>query len=181
MSSRISVVVGLMPLAASLFIVVLLVVGRVWIPGPEWVPDRTPPDGVLDSLIILDGASHVRRDAAAYGSWYVSYQMAETYPACNVISIVSARLESLGWEPLKKSLLNPAIPSSHVRGWSWYEDHTISPPLKVHRWSAQWKNSFGDVVWYSFTYRYPSQGKPNLESLAVSGTWYPADRVYLTQ
>ena len=53
----------------------------------------------------------------------------------------------------------------------------MNPERQVHQWLADWKNRAGDVIVYSFTYSYLHRGKPNLQSLWVNGSWYPASSV----
>jgi hypothetical protein len=135
--------------------------------------DGTP----IRELIPLKGAATVRFDKGAYDSLAVAYGLNEKYPARDVLSQIAGRLKKLGWEPLKEDWLNPGLPSSHVRGWAEYVDGTVKPERQVHAWQAEWKNGAGDVVAYSFQYSYPRNGKADLQSLWVNGSWYAASAV----
>jgi hypothetical protein len=142
---------------------------------PHAMTNQKQADGALiKELNPLKGAEKVRYDKGAYDSLHVAYGLKEKYPAKDVLGQISGRLKKLGWEPLKEDWLNPGTPSSHVSGWGEYVDGTVEPERQEHHWLAQWKNRAGDVVVYSFTYSYPRQGKPDLQSLWVNGSWYPA-------
>ena len=146
--------------------------------SPRPTTKEKEADGApIEELIPLKGAENVRYDKGAYRSLHVGYGFIEKYPARDVLSQIAGRLKKLGWEPLKEDWLNPGVPSSHVRGWTEYVDGTVKPERQVHAWKAQWKNRAGDVVAYSFRYSYPQDGKADLQSLWVNGSWYPASAV----
>jgi hypothetical protein len=145
---------------------------------PRPITEGKQADGKsIKELVPLKGAEKVRYDNGAYDSLYVAYGLNEKYPAREVLSQIAGRLKKLSWEPLKDDWLNPGRPSSHVRGWAEYVDGTVKPERQEHQWLAQWKNRAGDVVVYAFTYSYPRNGKADLQSLWVNGSWYPASSV----
>ncbi len=127
------------------------------------------------ALVVPEGATNVSRTVAPDKSLHVAYGLTQQYPAMEVIEQTSAHLERLGWEPLEFDWMNPTLPSSHVDGWSELIDATQSPPSQVHRWQGQWRDAEGNVVGYSYTYRYPFNGAPDLTSLWVNASWHLAD------
>jgi hypothetical protein len=142
---------------------------------PRPIIKEKQPDGPpIKELIPLKGAEKVRYDKGAYDSLSVAYGLNEKYPARDVLSQIAGRLKKLGWEPMKEDWLNPGTRSSPVTGWSEFMDEQGGPLRHVHQCQAQWKNHAGDVVFYGFMYSYPRKGKPDLQSLWVNGSWYPA-------
>lgn len=119
----------------------------------------------------------VKRDDGGIGA---SYSLVDHFPASGAIARVNERLSGLRWKPLEKDWLNPTIPSSHSRGWQAFLDRTGSPALAVHQWTAQWENSAGDLVAYSFRFAEPVEGSevrpptPAGANLSVSIIFVPA-------
>jgi hypothetical protein len=151
-------------------------------PGTIGKPPTTPQspitkESTIKELVPLKGASDVRNDKGWGDSLHVGYRLSAKYPAQDILNQISGRLEKLGWEPLKEDWLNPGTPSSHVNGWGEIMDDQSGSLLHVHQWIAQWKKGTGDVVIYSFSYSYPRGGKQDLQSLFVTGGWYPASAV----
>lgn len=165
-------------------VLVLLCVG-VRPSAPPAVLNLSPPTTQIDEsaleaetgggLVVLDGATKITREGGYGGSYQVGYALVEKHPATNAIQQIALRLQALGWKPLKDDWLNPGSPSSHVRGWSDYKDATVNPARHVHLWLAQWTDAAGNVVVYSLRYSYRWDGKPDLQSLRVSASWYPAE------
>jgi hypothetical protein len=85
----------------------------------------------------------------------VGYHVAEPYPAEKVLDLISKRLGDAGWKPLPMDWLNPTIPSSHSRGWTYFLDGTANPGRQVNQWLAQWQDPAGNVVVYALRYSYP--------------------------
>jgi len=150
-------------------------------PVAETIPKTEPDEATSAALIVLDGATQVRRDPGAYWSFHVAYALKEKHPASNAIQQISSRLEALGWRPLKDDWLNPGLPSSHVRGWTDFTDGTRTPVHRVHRWGAQWQDESGNIVDYTLDYSYPESGTQDLQSLWIDGAWYPAAGVKIMQ
>ncbi len=146
-------------------------------PATTQIDESTFDDATANALVVLDGATKISREGGYGGSYQVGYEIVEKHPAADAIQQISARLHALGWKPLRDDWLNPGIPSSHVRGWTDYQDASVKPSRHIHLWLAQWKHAAGNVVVYSLRYSYPWDGKPNLRSLRVSGSWYPAATV----
>lgn len=147
------------------------------LPAVQVTPPTAPGESAQEALITLDGAIDVGREPGDFGSHHLAYELAAEHPAEGVIQRVSSRLEALGWRELKDIWLNPGVRSSHVRGWSQHRDAGASSVRQVHRWDAQWTDEEGAVVNYTFTYSYPADGEPDLKSLQVEASWYPASAV----
>ena len=150
-------------------------------PVAETIPTTHPDEATTAALIVLDGATDVRRDPGAYWSFHVAYAIKEAHPASTAIQQISSRLKALGWTPLKDDWLNPGLPSSHVRGWTDFIDGTRTPMHHVHRWGAQWQDESGNIVAYNLDYSYPESGPQDLQSLWINGSWYPAAGVKIMQ
>ena len=90
-----------------------------------------------------------RSDGKAVG---VEYEIPVPYPAQNFLAEVSSHLEKRGWKAAETDLLNPSVPSSHIRGWTAFVDETVSPRVAMHQWLADWRNQKGDVVSYALRY-----------------------------
>lgn len=97
----------------------------------ETIPTTDPDEATRAALIVLDGATQLRRDPGAFGSYSVAYSLNEKYPASNAIQQISAELEAIGWTPLKEDWLNPGMPSSHIRGWTDFVDGTTTPRTQI--------------------------------------------------
>jgi hypothetical protein len=141
------------------------------------VPVRSapPPKSAEEALAPINGASNVVRQGGAFESFGVDYTLQKGYPPKGVIEQISSRLEAHGWRPLKQDWLNPGMNSSHVTGWSAWNDVTDeSAPLQVLNWHAQWQNDAGDLIAYRFNYSYPLGASPAQQTLDVDASWYPA-------
>src|ERR1039457_1453655 len=49
----------------------------------------------------------------------VKFHLSAPFPATAFLESVARKLESLGSKPIATDWLNPTIPSSHVRGWTY--------------------------------------------------------------
>ncbi len=112
------------------------------------------PNAPPGSLIELPGAQKVRRVKNKFQT-QLSYELEVKYPAKVALDEILDKVKKSGWTPLSEDYLNPGLPSSHVRGWSDYDDLSKQPPTHVYQWLAQWKNANGDILWYVFYYRDP--------------------------
>lgn len=136
-------------------------------------------DKIPAVLLVPAGATDVRAETKANGETGVTYTVSEAYPADSLLERIRAVLRS-GWTPLQTDWLNPGQPSSHVTGWTTFEDRTRSPIKRVHQWLAQWQDAQGNVVWYALRYEsklpqgtaYP--GEPDNQHLRVTAVWEPA-------
>jgi hypothetical protein len=109
------------------------------------------------------------------GRQQVIYSTESEYPAEDVLSLVSEELKKRGWKPLPQDFLNPDIPSSHQRGWTFFEDHTQKPWTGVYTWIADWENCPHDIVRYALRYESPDNSTRNLKNLQVIALFIPAD------
>lgn len=112
---------------------------------------RQMPSTSNQALVVLPGASQVRRDAQRQDE--VEYVVKERYPAVNAIRDITRSLKATGWRPLPNDLFNPSIASSHSRGWEHFVDTRPNPPVRTFQWNAQWANKQGDAVLYVLSYR----------------------------
>ena len=184
---------GMIVAATALLLVTLVILAIVWFtvgrttdiapipPVADTIPTNEPDEATSKALIVLGGATQLHRDPGAYGSYHVAYALAEKFPAPKAIQQISSRLKALGSTPLENDWLNPGLPSSHVRGWTDFADGTMTPMRHVHQWGAQWQNRAGNIVDYTLRYSYPETGSPDLQSLWINGSWYPAAGVKAMQ
>jgi hypothetical protein len=129
-----------------------------------------------DSLFLVHGASDVHFTKLC-GTDQLSYHITSQYPAYKVITNIKAKLNELGWIPLKNSFLNPGLPTSHVRGWTNFEDATGERLKVVHSWWGDWTNERGEIVTYILRYDYLKNEQPDLESLSVTAIYMSKERV----
>ena len=109
------------------------------------------------------------------GRQQVIYSTESEYPAEDVLSLVSAELKKRGWKPLPHDFLDPDAPSSHQRGWTFFEDHSQKPWTGVYAWIADWENGSHDIVRYALRYESPDNSTRNLKNLQVIALFIPAD------
>jgi hypothetical protein len=129
------------------------------------------------SLILAPSAKSPKYIKYQDGRQQVIYSTESEYPAEDVLSFISAELKKRGWRPLPQDFLNPHIPSSHQRGWTFFEDHTQKPWTGVYAWNADWENGFDDIVVYVLRYESPDNSTRNLKNLQVIALFIPADIV----
>jgi len=126
------------------------------------------------SLIKVSGAMNVQY-SRLNGTDQVQYKVIVQYPAKDTISELNSRLKAKGWEPLKKSWLNPEIPTSHERGWTNFIDGTKKPNLEVHSWHSDWINKKEDILTFALKYSYPVKTKSSMLELNVLGIYVPEE------
>lgn len=127
-------------------------------------------------FVVAPLATEVRQTNFA-GRDQIIYRVQADYPASSVLELIKNRLKTQGWKALKEDWLNPGIPSSHVRGWTYYEDQTTKPSTSVRAWQADWTNSSGDILTYRLEYRCPENlcaSTRDLRDLRVIGIHSPA-------
>jgi hypothetical protein len=128
-------------------------------------------------LFYIDPKSYDLKQKTNSGSTQqVSYRVKETYPAAVLIDNIKKRYSHGGWTILEQDLLNPSIPSSHLRGWSSYDMMKDNISYTFFTWSAQWQNERGDVILYSLRYQYPS-GHAKLDELVVTASFLSKESV----
>ena len=129
-----------------------------------------------DSLFTVHGARDVHFTKLS-GTDQLSYHITAQYPAHEVIINIKVKLSELGWIPLNDSFLNPDIPTSHVRGWTNFEDATGERLKVVYSWWGDWTNERGEIVSYILRYDYPKKEQPELESLSVTAIYMSKEKV----
>ena len=138
--------------------------------------DQNTCRGRPDALVVVDGAQKVECESTA-GSYAVTYEVLEPYPAAATLSRIRSELSRLGWQPLAEDFLNPGVLSSHVRGWVSFEDATTAPATQAHQWYGQWEAASGDVVAFGLLYRSPLGGAAIPSTVGVSGRYLPCEMV----
>jgi len=130
-----------------------------------------------DFFVVVSGATEVQH-SIFQGKDQITYRLQVPYPAADVLRTINTRLNQTGWQPLKEDWLNPGLPTSHVRGWFYFEDLTTKPSTSVRGWNGDWKNSAHDVLTYTLEYRCPGDlcsSTRDLRDLRVVAIHIPAD------
>lgn len=109
---------------------------------------------VPEMLIQLDGAKE-RKAYSVAGMDVLEYRLDVVYPAKKVVEDISKRLEAKGWKPLPYMYMYPNYKSSHVEGWSLYQDPPKNPSRVIYEWSGDWQDTDGNIVTYTFRYLDP--------------------------
>jgi hypothetical protein len=138
-----------------------------------WCQDKLDTQDHPKCLIVLPSAFEVKYTSFE-GTTQLVYRSYVDYPAKAEIKTISKELRREGWKPLESDYWNPTIPSSHQTGWAQFEDHTKKPKTTVNQWMAQWQNAGRDVVSHTLQYRYPTDAKPELNTLRVVAIFIPA-------
>ncbi len=128
-------------------------------------------------FVVARGATEVKQ-SRWQGHDQIVYRIQASYPAADVLKTIAVRLGQLGWKPLKEDWLNPGLPSSHVRGWTYFEDETTKPATSVRAWSADWENGVHDILTYQLEYRCAGNlcsSTLDLHDLRVVAIHIPAD------
>ncbi len=125
-------------------------------------------------LIVPSKAEHVKYYRGAYGSVSSAYIVHEPYPAKETLGQIRDRLSKLGWKELKEDWLNPVMSSSHVTGWSEFEECESIPPSFYWQWTGQWVDKHGAVIEYTLRYGPLKNRNGKRDTLVVSCIWYGA-------
>lgn len=133
-----------------------------------------------DSLIVIKGASKPKQFYVR-GMDQIVYRVEEKFPAKDAIHTIFQHLKKKGWQPLQQQYLYPDLPSSHVLGWTFYEDKRVGYTSFVFEWSADWKDKNNNIVTYSFRYRDPAKKyahktyilKPTNSDLYIAASYMP--------
>jgi hypothetical protein len=128
-----------------------------------------------DSLVVAPSASAPRYRSYPDGRQQLTYTIDSEYPGESIISFLSTELQKRAWKPLNEDFLNPGLPSSHVRGWTEFEDATRKPPGPVWAWMADWENKNHDITRYSLEYQESQNTTLGLKTLHVVALYIPAD------
>jgi hypothetical protein len=136
------------------------------------------PKGVL---IELPGAKNVERSTLR-GMDTLQYKLYVRYPARDQIHQIRQHLEKDGWKPLPYIYLFPKNPSSIVQDWTFFNDPPRDPAWVIYEWTADWVDTDGNVVTYTFRYQDPV-GKyrgstfivgPSKNEMSVTALYTPA-------
>jgi hypothetical protein len=127
------------------------------------------------SLVVVPSAQSPKYLRYPDGRQQLAYVSQAEYPAEEVLSFIRAELNKRGWKPLSRDFLNPDIPSSHERGWTFFEDQKQKPATAVWQWGADWENAHHDVTRYFLTYESPTSSTRNLRNLHVVALYIPAE------
>lgn len=117
--------------------------------NPSSIVSSTLP-GVLAPF---HGAAGIKQAVYPSEAAAISYSLHIPYPASAIVAEVEAKAASSGWQPLNEDFWNPGIPTSSVRGWTSYLDHSRPDPAVMHQWQSCWRNKDGALLEYSFWYR----------------------------
>jgi hypothetical protein len=111
----------------------------------------------------------------------VKFEFLAPFPATEYLASGAKKIEPRGWKPSATDWLNPGIPSSHIRGWTYFVDARVTPHSGIHQWIAHWQNTSGDVVSYALRYSSPVQdelhamAQPTSDQLEVTAMLIPAE------
>src|SRR5262249_7500487 len=127
------------------------------------------------SLVVPPSAKSPKHLRYQDGRQQVLYTTESEYPAEDVLSFISTELRKRGWKPVPQDFLNPDMPSSHQRGWTFFADRTRKPATGVYAWNADWENGSHDIVVYTLRYESPDNSTRNLKNLQVIALFIPAE------
>ncbi|HKF44092.1 MAG TPA: hypothetical protein VKG01_13390 [Thermoanaerobaculia bacterium] len=132
------------------------------------------------ALVVVEGARDVVRNLPKeeLDPVSVSYEVTASYPASAVLGEIRGKLESAGWRPLPRESLGAIHPSSLRVGWRTHISafRGTDEETRSFAWNALWRNSAGDVVAFTLTYRTKTvspesqPAKPDNDSLHVEAT-----------
>ena len=124
------------------------------------IPELPVPPNAYDVrwLTEYDGAVHFR--------------IAEAYPASAFLQFLTMAFTERGWKPDSEDFFDPAIPSSHVRGWTEHGDGDAS----VFSWIAGWTSPSGGYVQYDLEYRVKSEAVAERRVVEVRALFLSPER-----
>jgi hypothetical protein len=130
------------------------------------------------SFIVAPGAKEVR-STTFNGRDQLTYRVHSPHPAREVLDLINGELRSQGWTPRREDYLNPGVPTSNVRGWTYFDDLTTNPQSSVWQWNGEWESSRHNIVLYILEYRCPGSlcsSTRDLEDLHVFVLYIRADQ-----
>lgn len=145
--------------------------------GVLWCQTLTNTAGPPRSCFVIAPAATKIGHSIFQGKDQFWYSVQAPYPADDVLKLITGRLKGMGWVALKEDWLNPGLPSSHIRGWNYYEDQTTYPTTSVRVWGADWENRAHDILSYQLEYRCPDNlcaSTAGLDDLRVIAIYIPA-------
>jgi len=133
------------------------------------------------ALIQLAGARDVEISTLS-GMNTLQYKLLVRYPAKEQIQEVKDRLNKMGWKAVPYIYLFPPNPSSHVLGWTFFNDPPRQPAWVVYEWTGDWLDKDGNLLTYTFRYKDPVakyQQKtfivgPSQKEMAITAIYTPA-------
>jgi hypothetical protein len=147
---------------------------------PGYVEPLERSGDLPPALVVVEGAANVVGDVPKddLDMASVSYEVKTPYPASAVIAEIQGKLESAGWKPLPRQSVSPIHPSSLRAGWRTHANpfRGSDDTTQSFLWNAQWRNSAGDVVAFTLTYRSKTSSaegqpaKPDNDTLRVNGS-----------
>jgi hypothetical protein len=138
---------------------------------------QRPDDGqkYSASLVVSPFAESPNYLTYPDGRQQVIYTTESQYPAEDVLSFIRVELKKRGWKPLPQDFFNPDMPSSHERGWVFFEDHTQKHWTGVYAWNADWENGHHDITTYVLRYESTNNSTRDLKSLQVTALYIPSE------
>lgn len=139
---------------------------------------KNAPEGVL---ITLPGAKDVETHRIR-GMDILQYQLNVRYPAREQIAHVANQLKELGWKPVPYIYLFPKNQSSHVLGWTFFNDPPRQPERVIYEWTGDWQDAKGNLLTYTFRYQDPASKyeqstfilRPAKDLMMVTAIYTPA-------
>jgi hypothetical protein len=112
----------------------------------------------------------------------LEYQLKVRYPAREQIAYVANRLKEQGWKPVPHIYLFPKNQSSHVLGWTFFNDPPRQPEWMIYEWTGDWQDPSGNLLTYTFRYRDPAAKyqqstfilRPARDEMSVTAIFTPA-------
>jgi len=155
----------------------ILLLALVWVLSGACYGQAASDDKHSDFLVVVSGGTNPIFVNYSDGRQQVTYLCDAAYPAADVLAYIPKELEVNDWKPLKHDFLNPGSASSHVSGWTDFEDGTKHPSVHVFQWVADWEDEAHDVVRYGLDYRSPVASTRDLRALRVVALYIPAQIV----
>lgn len=137
---------------------------------------------IPEMLIQAKNAKEVRAYSVA-GMDVLEYKVTTDYPATSILTDISAKLKAKGWKPLDYLYLYPGYKSSHLEGWTMFQDPPKNPERMIYEWSADWQDKDGNIVTYTFRYTDPFEKytksvfnvRPGNSTLSVTAIYMDKD------
>jgi hypothetical protein len=127
------------------------------------------------SLVVAPFAKTPNYSKYSDGREQVIYTTESEYPGEDVLSFIRVELKKRGWKPLPQDFFNPDTPSSHQRGWDFFEDHTQKPSTYIYSWNADWENEHHDITTYALRYQSSNNSTRDLKNLQVIALYIPSE------
>jgi len=145
----------------------------------SWTVHADDSNAVRFGLIVPSNATDIKTGEAPGGGHSTSYFIQENYPADRMLKIIKDRLKATGWKLLEEDYFNTGSPPWHRKGWTIFEDVSVSPPSQIHQWLAQWQDGSGNLLYYVL--QYSSKGGDGIvpSTLFVRASYFTAETARL--